>query len=83
MIGKKIESNFVPQRWVHKAEMDKVVVDEAESCARVLGFVLSIDLCKLVGDKLPKAKEEAGPKALLGKDVVAEAKFLQTKLMTQ
>ena len=62
-----IESNFVPQHWVHKANGDKVVGDEAESCPGVLGLVLSIVLCKLVGDKLPKAKEEVGPKALRAK----------------
>ena len=78
-----IESNFVPQHWVHKANGDKVVGDEAKSCPEVLGFVLSIVLCKLAGDKLPKAREEADPKALLGKDVVVEAMFLQTKLTTQ
>ena len=62
-----IESNFVPQHWVHKAIVDKVVVDEAESCPGILGLVLSIVLCKLVGDKLPKAKmkKQLSPKALL------------------
>ena len=55
---------------------------KAESCAGVLGFVLSIDLCKLVGDILPKAKEDVVPKAL-GKDVVVEARFAQIKVMTR
>ena len=39
------------------------VVDETESCAGVLGLVLSIGLCKLVVDTLRKAKEVV-PKAL-------------------
>ena len=33
------ERNLVPQHWVHKAVVDKVVVEEAESCPEGLGFV--------------------------------------------
>ena len=70
--------------WVHKADEHKIVVGEAESCPGVLGLVLSIVLRKLVGDKLPKAREEVGPKALLGKDVVVEANCSnRQRLMTR
>ena len=56
---------------MHKAVLGRVVVDEAESCAGVLGFVLSIGLCKLVVDRLPKAKEEVVDlKALVQKAVL-------------
>ena len=79
---KKIEHKFVPEEWVHKADVDKVVADETESCAGVLGFMLSSDLCKLVGDILPKAKEDVVPKARC-KDVVVEARSAQIKVMTQ
>ena len=65
-----------------QAEVDKVVADETESCAGVLGFVLSNDLCKLVDDVLPKAKEDVVPKAP-GKDVVEEARFAQRKVLTR
>ena len=40
-------------------------------------------LCKLVGDKLPKAREEVDPKALLDKDVVVEANCPTTKTMNE
>ena len=51
------------------------MVDDAESCPEVLGLRLSIVLCKLVGDKLLKAREEGALKALRGKDVVVRSKL--------
>ena len=50
------------------------MADKAESCTGVLGCMLRLGLCKLVGDKLSKAEEEQEVvRKALCKDVLVEA----------